>query len=66
MLFVGDGFDIEQLKKLATKLGLDDRVIRVGRVSDIELLRGYYLCSDLFLLRFATKAHRANLPCEFN
>ena len=49
MLFVGDGFDIEELKAQCTKLGLDDHVIWVGRVSDRELLQGYYLRSDLFL-----------------
>ena len=49
MLFVGDGFDIEELKAMSTKLGLDDQVIWVGRVSDRELLQGYYLRSDLFL-----------------
>ena len=49
MLFVGDGFDIDQLKKMCTDLGLDDNVIWVGRVSDRELLQGYYLRSDLFL-----------------
>lgn len=49
MLFVGDGFDIEELKKKVTELGLDEQVIWVGRVSDRELLQGYYLRSDLFL-----------------
>lgn len=49
MLFVGDGFDIEELKKKVTGLGLDEQVIWVGRVSDRELLQGYYLRSDLFL-----------------
>ncbi len=49
MLFVGDGFDIEKLKKKVTELGLDDNVIFVGRVSDRELIQGYYLRSDLFL-----------------
>ena len=49
MLFVGDGFDIDELKKLTTELGLDEQVIWVGRVSDRELLQGYYLRSDLFL-----------------
>lgn len=49
MLFVGDGFDIEELKKLTTELGLDEQVIWVGRVSDRELIQGYYLRSDLFL-----------------
>ena len=49
MLFVGDGFDIDELKAKTTELGLDDQVIWVGRVSDRELLQGYYLRSDLFL-----------------
>ena len=49
MLFVGDGFDIEELKAMCSKLGLDEQVIWVGRVSDRELLQGYYLRSDLFL-----------------
>ncbi len=49
MLFIGDGFDIDELKKKTTELGLDEQVIWVGRVTDRELLQGYYLRSDLFL-----------------
>ena len=49
MLIVGSGFDLEKYQKIITEMGLDDKVIFVGPVSDRELLQGYYLRSDLFL-----------------
>lgn len=49
MLIVGGGFDEKDFKKLVADLGLNDKVIFVGSVSDRELLQGYYLRSDLFL-----------------
>jgi len=49
MIFVGGGFDIDELKSYATKNDLDDKIIFTGPIRDRELLQGYYLRSDLFL-----------------
>ncbi len=49
LLIIGDGFDTEKFKVIISDLGLSDNVIFVGRISDRELLQGYYLRSDLFL-----------------
>ena len=49
LLIVGDGFDCAKFKTVIADLGLSDNVIFVGRISDRELLQGYYLRSDLFL-----------------
>lgn len=49
MLFVGGGFDLERLKKYATKVGVSDKIIFTGEVRDRELLQGYYLRSDLMI-----------------
>jgi len=40
---------MEMFRKKVDELGLSEQVIFVGRVSDRELLQGYYLRSDLFL-----------------
>ncbi len=49
MVFVGGGFDFEDVKKYVQKVGLSDDFIFVGPVKDRELLQGYYLRSDLML-----------------
>lgn len=49
LLLVGGGFDIDDVKDYAEYLGVTDKVIFVGNVSDRELLQGYYLRSDLML-----------------
>jgi len=49
MLFVGGGFDIEEVKAYATEIGVFDNCIFTGEVYDRELLQGYYLRSDLML-----------------
>ena len=49
MLIVGGGFDEEKFKGIVENLGLSDKFIFVGSVSDRTLLQGYYLRSDLFL-----------------
>ena len=49
MLFVGGGFDIEEVKKYVDQIGLNDKCIFVGPVNDRKLLQGYYLRSDLYL-----------------
>lgn len=49
MFIVGSGFDEKKFKTLVEELGLADRFIFTGSVSDRTLLQGYYLRSDLFL-----------------
>ncbi len=49
MLFVGDGFDLKQIKEKCSNLGLDDKCIFTGAISDRNYLQGFYLRSDLFL-----------------
>ncbi len=49
MLIVGSGFDEKKFKAMVESMGLADRFIFVGSVSDRTLLQGYYLRSDLFL-----------------
>lgn len=48
MLFVGDGPSHEDLQKQAKKLGLDERVIFIGKVSPDDVPK-YYAIADLFL-----------------
>lgn len=48
-LIVGDGTYKEKLEKETERLGLNDKVIFVGKVMDRALLSGYYLRSDLFM-----------------
>ena len=49
MLFVGTGQDEKELKKYIKELGLTDKIILCGKVSDRKLLSDYYVRSDLFL-----------------
>ena len=49
MLFVGDGQDILELKHYVKKNKLEDKVIFVGEVKNRNLLKSYYVRSDLFL-----------------
>lgn len=49
MLYVGDGLDLERLKKYITSLKLQDHVTFTGKIMDRNLLGAYYLRSDLFL-----------------
>ena len=49
MLIVGSGFDEEKFKSTSKKLGLENDVIFVGRISDRTALQAYYLRADLFL-----------------
>ena len=49
MLFVGGGFDLDELKAYATKQGIDDVCIFTGQIKDRALLQGYYLRGDLLL-----------------
>ncbi|MBO7187012.1 MAG: glycosyltransferase [Clostridia bacterium] len=49
MIFVGGGFDYDELVNYTNKKNLTDKVIFTGPIRDRELLQGYYLRSDLFL-----------------
>ncbi|MCL2814028.1 MAG: glycosyltransferase [Oscillospiraceae bacterium] len=49
MFFIGDGIDLEDMKKAAREKNLQDKVFFVGRVDDRELLRAYYTRSSLFV-----------------
>ena len=49
MLFVGHGQDEKLLKEYIHKKKLDSSIILCGNCSDRELLRDYYVRSDLFL-----------------
>ena len=49
MLFVGDGQDFTELKHYIYKKKMTDSIILCGGVKDRELLRDYYVRSDLFL-----------------
>ena len=47
-IFVGEGYDLPEMKAYTTELGLDDRVIFTGPIRDRELLRVFYSTADLF------------------
>ena len=49
MLFVGGGFDYDELVKYATDVGIKDKCIFTGNVKDKQLLQAYYLRGDLLL-----------------
>ena len=49
MLFVGGGFDYEELVKYATDIDVYDKCIFTGNVKDRQLLQAYYLRGDLLL-----------------
>jgi glycosyltransferase involved in cell wall biosynthesis len=73
MLFVGTGQDEEKLKEYVKELGLDKNVIFVGKVSNRDELRDYYVRSDLFLFPslydansiVQIEASSQKLPCLF-
>lgn len=49
MLFVGGGFDLEEVQKYVEEQGLSDKCIFTGAIKDKALLQGYYLRGDLLL-----------------
>ncbi len=49
MFFVGEGYDKEDIKQYASRLGILSKCIFTGLVSDREELRLYYSAADLFL-----------------
>lgn len=48
LLLVGTGYYEKQIHEYAQKIGVMDRCIFTGRVSDREALEGLYLCGHLF------------------
>ncbi|MBQ3048116.1 MAG: glycosyltransferase [Clostridia bacterium] len=49
MLFVGEGQDMQQLKKHVEELSLKNNVIFTGKIMDRELIKAIYLRAKLFL-----------------
>lgn len=49
MYFVGSGYASDNLKLLVTELGLNNKVIFAGSISDRSQLKQYYAAADLFL-----------------
>lgn len=49
MLFIGNGQDMEELKKKIKEYKLDNDVILCGKITDRDLLASIYARSDLFL-----------------
>lgn len=49
MIFVGDGQDMETLRKKVKDAGLTEQVLLAGRITDAELLRALYVRAKLFL-----------------
>lgn len=49
MVIIGDGADGNDMRKLASELGLDDVCFFTGAISDRETIRAWYTRADLFL-----------------
>ena len=49
MVFVGDGLNRSEIEQYAKQIGIFEKCIFVGAVSDREKLREYYSASDLFI-----------------
>ncbi len=49
VVFVGGGFDFDEVKEYAKEKDVLDKCIFVGQVDDKEMLQAYYLRSDLIL-----------------
>lgn len=49
MIFVGDGLNRQEIEDYALKLGISDKCVFAGTVTDRERLRVYYTAGDLFL-----------------
>lgn len=47
--FVGDGYDLPDIKSYATDIGLQDHTVFTGPLFDREQLRVFYSITDLFL-----------------
>ncbi len=49
MIFVGGGFDYDEVVAYAKKIGLENDCIFTGSINDRQVLQGYYLRADLLL-----------------
>ena len=49
MIFVGDGRDLEDMKKTVREKNLHEKISFTGKIADRELLRAYYTRSDMFI-----------------
>ena len=49
MVSVGDGYGLEEFKKLAQSLGIGEKVLFTGSIYDRDTLASYYAAADLFL-----------------
>lgn len=49
MVFVGEGYAADDMKKLTRKYNLQDRVVFVGLVTDRNQMQSIYAASDLFV-----------------
>ena len=49
MIYVGDGTDLNKLKKKVSEYNMDNDVIFTGKIMNREVLSSIYLRSDLFL-----------------
>jgi 1,2-diacylglycerol 3-alpha-glucosyltransferase len=49
MLFVGDGYAAQEMKREVHRMGLDERVRFAGKICDRDRLMQYYAAADLFL-----------------
>ncbi len=49
MMFVGDGLDRQEIEDYTDKLGLSEKCVFTGAISDREELRVYYTAGELFL-----------------
>lgn len=58
LTFVGDGEGIDELKLLATNLGVADKVFFVGRIMDRDEYRKLFLAHDFFVF----PSHSEGLP----
>jgi len=74
-VLVGDGTDLEEMKKYADETGIGEMCIFTGAIHDRELLRDYFSMCDLFLfpsdfdtngivVREAAACYRASLLLE--
>lgn len=63
MVVVGNGLQLNDYKKQAEELGISDRVIFTGEITDRTKLKGFYLRANLFV--FASEFDTASLcPLE--
>ncbi len=49
MIFVGGGYELEDIKEYARKVGLAGQTLFTGPIYDRALLKGYFTRADLFL-----------------